>query len=260
MFEYDATTTRILEMPPYFFFTVIGVVFSTSLYILLLLKYDYDIPRYTKIFLISSGGLLIGARLLGALSGLYKALAGGESITMGTFLNTGIVFYGGLIGFVLTFLLICKMWNKGVDCGMLDLVAVCIPLFHAFARVGCFFAGCCYGIETDSWFSVLYTNHVNHEVFTALRLPIQLAEAVASVVIFVVLLLLLFKNKLKYHLLKVYLLIYAIMRIALELFRGDEARGVWNGISFSQIVSALIICICVGLITKSQRREKYEVH
>ena len=250
---YDATTARIFDMPPYFFFYIIGIVFSSSLFILLLLKYNYSIPRYTKIFFLSGIGLLIGAKLFGFLTGLYAAFAGKEAITVNTFFNTGIVFYGGLIGFVLSFLLICKIWNKKVDYEVVDIAVVCVPLFHFWGRLGCFFAGCCYGIENHSMFSVLYTTYIKGEIVTASRLPVQFIEAVIDIAIFVILLILLGKGRLKRHLLKAYLLMYAIMRILLEFFRGDLVRGVWNGISFSQVVSVAVIVSCVVII---KRRNK----
>lgn len=260
LFEYDATTTRILGMPPYFLFTIIGVVFASSLFMLFLLKYGYSIPRYTKIFFFSAGGLLIGAKLFGCLTGLYIALANNEPITLETFLNTGIVFYGGLIGFILSFLLICKIWNKKIDYGVVDLIAVCMPLFHSFARLGCFFAGCCYGIESDSWLSVRYTTRLYEETFTALRLPIQLIEAFVNILIFIILLFLLYKGKFRSHLLKVYLLMYATARIMLEFFRGDIVRGVWSGISLSQFISALIIISCTSLlIIKKPKENNYGI-
>jgi phosphatidylglycerol:prolipoprotein diacylglycerol transferase len=145
---YDATTTKIFDMPPYFFFYVIGVVFASSVFILLLLKFNYGIPRYTKIFFLSAACLLAGAKLFGFLTGLYRAAANKEAITIGTFLKTGIVFYGGMAGFLLSFLLICKIWNKSIDYGVVDIAAVCIPLFHFWGRLGCFFAVTATGKKT----------------------------------------------------------------------------------------------------------------
>jgi len=261
MFEYDATTTRIFEMPPYFFFTVVGIVFSLSFFILLLLKYDYNIPRYTKIFLFSNIGLLAGAKLFGFLTGLYITLANNEPISLHTFLNTGIVYYGGVFGFISTFILMCKVWNKKVEYGIIDLVVTCVPLFHFWGRLGCFFAGCCYGKESSSWLSVLYTTYAHKEIITTSRIPIQLIEAAFNIVIFIVLLFLLKKKKCERHLFKIYILMYASIRIILELFRGDINRGVWNGISFSQITSVFVIAICVLLtINKKTKEREHEIN
>ena len=66
---------------------------------------------------------------------------------------------GGLIGGVACFLAIYfifgrKYKNKLKDC--LPFIPLSIVIAHAFGRVGCFFAGCCYGIETDSWLGVKF--------------------------------------------------------------------------------------------------------
>jgi len=232
---------------------MVGIVFASSLFILLCLKYNYDIKRYTKIFFLSGIGLLIGAKLFGFLTGLYNALANNEAVTLNTFLNTGIVFYGGLIGLILSFLVISKIWNKKIDYGVLDILAVCIPLFHFWGRLGCFFSGCCFGIESHSVLSILYIVRVGEEVITASRFPVQLLEAVLNLGIFAVLMWLLFKRKFKERLLVVYLFTYATMRIVLEFFRGDLMRGVWNGVSFSQVVSAAIIVGCVVIVIKKMK-------
>ena len=246
--KYNATTTRIFGLTPYFFFAMIGVVCASSLFILLLLKYGFSISRYTKIFLLSGIGLIIGGNIFGFFSRLYVALANNEPINIDTFVTAGFVFYGGLIGFLLTFLLICKIWNKKIDYKIMDLVAVCIPLFHLWGRIGCFFAGCCYGIETHSMFSILYTTSVSGEIITASRIPIQLIESSFNILLFAILLTLLIKHKFKKQLMIIYLSAYAIMRIIIEFFRGDLHRGVWNGISFSQVVSVVILIICTLII------------
>jgi phosphatidylglycerol:prolipoprotein diacylglycerol transferase len=247
-------------MPPYFFFYVVGIVFASSAFILLLYKFDYSVTRYTKIFFLSAVGLLAGAKLFGFFTGLYRALVNKEAITLYTFQNTGIVFYGGLIGFLLSFLLICRIWNKSVDYGVVDIAAACIPLFHFWGRLGCFFAGCCYGRETRSAFSVLYTNHIEDEIVTVSRVPVQLIEAFLNVIIFAVMMILLFRQKFKGRLLIVYLFMYATMRIILELFRGDLARGVLHGISFSQIVSVIILISCTLMVSKKPKEEEYGIH
>ena len=255
MLSYN-TTAKILGLPPYFFFAMIGGIVASSVFIILLRKNYYSAKLYARILLYSSGGLLAGAKLFGVFTGLYSALANGTPLTWGIFTKTGIVFYGGLMGFIATFLFVCKKWNERIDYGVLDLVVVCIPLFHVFARGGCFFAGCCYGIETASPLSILYTNDIKGVLTTAQRIPVQFIESALELVIFSILLALLTKEKLRGHFLSIYLLIYAPTRIILEFFRGDEARGIWNGISFSQVVSVLIIITCLTRLVSGIRKKK----
>ena len=256
--EYDATLTKIFDIPPYTFFAVIGVVLASSLFILLLLKYGYNISRYTKIFFLSGFGMLIGAKIFGLLTGLYIALANNVPINFDIFLNTGIVFYGGMLGFLGTFLFICKIWDKKVDFGVVDVAVVCIPLFHFWGRLGCFFTGCCFGIENHSVLSILYTNHVSDEIVTVSRFPVQLFEASMNIMIFFTLLIVLKTKKLKGYLMFAYLIIYSTMRIIIEFYRGDVFRGVWNRISFSQLVSAIILIGCTLFLFKKIKRRGYK--
>ena len=253
MFEYNTTaTTRILGLPPYSFFSLIGFIFAAALFIILLRKRGFSIPRYMLIAALSVGGLFAGGRLFGILSGVYLLALNGQRVTSWVIFHTGIVFYGGLFGFILVFILVSKIWLKRIDPGSLDLVAVCIPLFHAWARVGCFTAGCCYGKATDSWFSVLYTNRIRGTVMTVSRIPVQLMETMFNIAIFTVLIILLSKKMLKEHLLIAYLILYPAARIVSELFRGDAIRGVWHGISFSQSVSVITVAVCIAIITRKK--------
>jgi len=254
--EYDATITKILDIPPYTFFAILGVVVASSLFILLLLKYGHSISRYTKIFFFSGAGMLIGAKVFGLLTGLYTALANKEPIHLNTFLDTGIVFYGGLLGFLAAFLFICKIWDKKINVDVVDVSVVCIPLFHFFGRIGCFFAGCCYGVENNSRLSIRYTTYINDEIVTASRLPVQLFETGINLMIFITLLIMLISKKLKGRLLFAYLIIYSTMRIIIEFFRGDLFRGVWNGISFSQVISVIILLGCTVFLASKYKNEK----
>lgn len=255
--KFDTTTAHIFTMPPYLFLSGIGVAFTGSVFILLLLKYDHNIPRYTKILLFSGIASLAGAKFFGWLASLYAALAGDAPLTMGM----GFVFYGGVVGFLSTFLLLCKLWGKTVDYAVVDLAVVCVPLFHFWGRLACFFAGCCYGMETHSSFSIMYTTYIGDDIVTASRIPIQLIEAGINGILFVILMKLLCYRRARGHLIFVYLISYTIARFFLEFFRADLDRGIWNGISFSQFVSVLVLIFCLTFIaiTKSRKKAYAEV-
>jgi phosphatidylglycerol:prolipoprotein diacylglycerol transferase len=64
-----------------------------------------------------------------------------------------------------------------------DMAAVIIPLFHSFARVGCFLGGCCYGIESKFGFTA-HGNHLVPDVNDVSRFPVQLLEAALNLVLF----------------------------------------------------------------------------
>lgn len=157
----------------------------------------------------------------------------------------GMVFYGGLIGGMIIAVLYCKKQKLDIRY-YADLFAPAIPLFHAFGRVGCFLGGCCYGIECQ-W-GVVYP----HETVT--RLPIQLFESVGDIVIFFILVILSHKKIKKGTLFLLYLIMYGILRIITEFFRGDVIRGFVWGISTSQWISMILIIVsCIIFFVRSRK-------
>lgn len=71
--------------------------------------------------------------------------------------KNGYVVYGGIIFGVLYGYLYCR--KKQVSfLKYFDLVMPSVAAAQGFGRIGCFFAGCCYGRQTDSWFHIIYTH------------------------------------------------------------------------------------------------------
>lgn len=165
----------------------------------------------------------------------------------------GMVYYGGLIGAILFGLLYCKIRKLNLG-DFSDSFAVGIPLFHAIARLGCFCAGCCYGIESPFGFTthdaiIDSANGVN-------RFPVQLLECGVNVLIFVALLILFRKGIMKGNLLLAYLIIYGVARFFIEFLRGDEYRGFLLFLSTSQWISLILIAISVLILYKNKRKVK----
>ncbi|MBQ9544421.1 MAG: prolipoprotein diacylglyceryl transferase, partial [Clostridia bacterium] len=166
----------------------------------------------------------------------------------------GNVFYGGLVGSIISTLIYTK-YSKVMDREItLNDLAVCIPLFHSFGRIGCFFGGCCYGKESGFGFVMAHNDFVP-EAIGVRRFPVQLAEALCNALLFIVLLYL-YKKKRK-RLIIVYLASYSVIRFVLEFFRGDLIRGIYFGLSTSQWISIIIFsyCLIFWIIKKRQRLE-----
>ena len=99
-------------------------------------------------------------------------------------LGSGFVFYGGLFGGILGYYLGVKI----AKCNFSDFVSFfvfIVPLVHGFGRIGCFCAGCCYGIPYEGFFSVFPTMNLIKKITkttavgTAMRAPDNLL-AIAS--------------------------------------------------------------------------------
>lgn len=166
----------------------------------------------------------------------------------------GSVYYGGLVGIIVATIIYTKA--RKLNFGEYsDIVAVGIPLFHFFGRIGCFLAGCCYGVEWEH--GVTYHNAIVEEANGVARLPVQLIESGLNLLLFLFLLYLCLKSKCKDRLLPIYLIVYPTYRFILEFFRGDSYRGFLFGLSTSQLISIILLAIAIPwMIIKTVKQKK----
>lgn len=158
----------------------------------------------------------------------------------------GFVFYGGLLGVIAGILLVTKVMSRDPR-EMLDFAAPAFPLFHAFARIGCLFAGCCYGIPW-SWGVVLQGE-------TVIRFPVQLLESLCDLAIFLLLLWYGHRTGSGRNSFTLYMTGYAFCRFFLEFLRGDTVRGLWPpGLSTSQYISLAILAVFAAARLRARRR------
>lgn len=207
-----------------------------------------DELELTTVLLWSAPGVIIGGHLLYGITNLkniVSVILNGENII--SFLNyfSGNVFYGGLIGGILSALIYSKVAHINFR-KYIDNAALFIPLFHFFGRIGCFLSGCCYGKECSFGFVYKYSliesaNHVR-------RFPIQLVEAGGNMIIFLILCYLFHNKRFEKKLLSVYLVMYSILRFSTEFFRGDFYRGFLFSLSTSQIISIILFVVGVTSI------------
>lgn len=165
----------------------------------------------------------------------------------------GSVFYGGMIGAILTIKLYCK--KKKLGKRYLDIAAICFPLFHFFGRVGCFLGGCCYGMESK--FGVTYHYSVAPGANGVSRFPVQLIEAIFNLGLAVFLYAMFRKKKWSGNLIHIYFYAYPIFRFADEFLRADTYRGFLWRLSTSQWISIiLVIANTVTLLWNCRKTRK----
>lgn len=147
----------------------------------------------------------------------------------------GFVFYGGLIGGIFGMWLYCRQF-KLKFLSYLDHAAIFMPLVHAFGRIGCFCAGCCYGIPYDGIFAVTFPTGTFGLAGVSL-FPVQLLESALNLLLFVVMLLVFYHPRKPGRAAGTYLAAYAVLRFSLEFLRYDAVRGGFWGLSTSQWIS-----------------------
>jgi len=162
-----------------------------------------------------------------------------------TFFLVGFVFYGALIGLIIGIFIESKRRNKPITT-YTDTFLRLLPLGQGIGRIGCYFNGCCYGIQSDSLIAIPYPiNGVYVSV-----IPVQIIEALFCLSLGIVLLTIQ-SNKQGFYT-HIYLICYAIFRFIIEFFRGDEIRGLWIGLSTSQWISLVIIIFSLSFYLKNR--------
>ena len=171
------------------------------------------------------GGAIVGAKALFVVLG-WEHYARGELRFWADF-SVGFVFFGGLLGALLAGAVFARLRRLEFTRGA-DYFAVAVPLGHAFGRIGCFFAGCCYG----------RSGH-----------PVQLYEALGLALIALA----------SRHVLgrveagvavrgtafRVYLGLYGALRVVLDPLRGDGRPERFLGLSHQQGIALCAITLAL---------------
>jgi phosphatidylglycerol:prolipoprotein diacylglycerol transferase len=171
--------------------------------------------------------------------------------------RAGGVFYGGLLGALGVGLWLVRRYGLPVWTTA-DLFAPGIALGHVIGRVGCLLAGCCYGQPTEAAWGITFTHPVAAaNVGTPLGLPLhptQVYDAGAELLILVVLLVMERRGRgFPGRTFWLYMLLYAISRYVVEIYRGDPRGMVW-GMSTSQFVSLLVIPLAIVMLLRLRSR------
>jgi len=167
--------------------------------------------------------------------------------------RSGGVFYGGLMLSFATGLWLVRRYRLPVW-ATADMYAPGIALGHVVGRFGCLLAGCCYGRPTTLPWGLTFTDplaalNVGTPLGTPLH-PTQLYDAGAELIILIVLLVMERRGR-TFHgrTFWLYILLYAISRFVVEMFRGDP-RGTVLGLSTSQFVSLLILPVSLVMLLR----------
>lgn len=206
-------------------------------------KFTYDI------FLLACVAIGLGLGFAVLFQLLFDAIKG-------VIRGSAMTFYGGLVGGIATFLIgyflvLKKKYPEARFSGdVLPIAPACITMAHAFGRIGCFLAGCCYGKETSSWLGVKFPG-MEHSVY-----PTQLFEALFLFILTAVLFYVAIKKRSVYNL-SIYLFSYGIFRFLLEFLRGDDRGAFLLSLSPSQWFSIVAIFASIILFIIFKKKNGY---
>lgn len=167
--------------------------------------------------------------------------------------QNGWVVYGGIIGGVLTSWGYIR-FKKEDFVRYLDLVLPAVALAQGFGRIGCFFAGCCYGRETDSALGITYWQS-DFAPNGVKLVPTQIYSSIGDFAIAFLLMTYAKKKPAKGRVAAGYCIMYSIGRFIIEMFRNDY-RGEYGPFSTSQLISIFILAIGIGMYVWAGKKEK----
>jgi len=134
----------------------------------------------------------------------------------------GLSSLGAILGILITATLYLKILNQPL-LPILDRLSLYAPLIMITMRIGCFLAGCCYGLETDLPWGITYTNT---ECFAPLCVqlhPTQLYSAFALSLVFLTLYFAQSVLKKPGELFSLLLFLLGLERFLLDFIRGDRS-------------------------------------
>ena len=236
-----------LRVPMYGLCMALGILAGGGLMLARGKRMGCDVNDLIVVMACAAGGALLGAKGLYIVSS-YGLRAAWESLRRGDlrFLTEGgLVFYGGLLG-GMAGALAGVYFTKQAPETVCALAAPSVPLGHAFGRLGCYFAGCCYGVAYDGPLAAITPYAPGG------RFPVQLLEAALNLALAAALLRLSRRRPRRLSLLYIYLALYAVERFLLEYLRGDEIRGSLGALSTSQIISAALLAASLALLWRER--------
>lgn len=168
--------------------------------------------------------------------------------------QSGFLLFGGIIGGLLAFFIYCRQYR--VDA---DQLAPCLiptaPLLTACCRLGCFGAGCCYGVAWEGPLAIVNTHSLLGLNGVPL-FPVQLLAVILNLALFLIMLTWppLRPPAPACRIVGFYLAMCAVGRFGLEFLRGDHGHELWPGFSGMQWFCLPLLLLGLCLIWRSQHK------
>lgn len=240
-------------LPVYNLFVGIGAIFGLLFFESQIKKRNIKFDVDKKIYF----SLIISIFLGYSGSKFFEMIYKHSNLSLHIFVSTGLTFLGALLSGAISFFIVNRLF-KTDNSEAFNLLSPSFLLFHAFGRIGCFFAGCCYGKPTDLFIGVTYPKGVipiEHLGSTMKLHPVPLYESLfLFLLFFVIIRFVAFEMRTA-----AYFLGYSFFRFFIEFLRGDY-RGFFltEYLSPSQTISILFFIIGLFLILKSKNKSDME--
>ena len=219
-----------LSIDMYTIWIVVGIIACLIFTIFAMKRCGYSSSASDTVIIIGIIAIIVGWLSAVLFQALYNYIANPSK----GFHFGGMTFIGGLLGGIITFIGVYFIYVYGINPRLKEgnffksdmnkgiwflvrIAPISITIAHAFGRIGCLFAGCCYGQRTDEWYGI-WNAELGYKT-----VPVQLYESIFLFVLAIVMIVLLFKFHSK-DTMAIYLVSYGIWRFIIEFFRADNAE------------------------------------
>lgn len=230
-----------LLMDPYKVMVFFGIIACLSTQYFNFGQHGYPLKRRLQVLVLTSIGIIIGA--ICSVFGFWQN-SGVLKLPPNEWLeHIGLTAYHGMIGAWLSFCIGSRILGMEVSKAS-SIAAPCIVIFFAFGRIGCSFAGCCYGRG-------VHLNFMGHEFY---NIPTAQIEAIFLLSLYIALQLFIKKYRTI-----ITILSYSIFRFFNEYLRGDNRGSLIPGIPFStaQIISLTLFIIMMVALAYSGIKKRH---
>jgi phosphatidylglycerol:prolipoprotein diacylglycerol transferase len=215
-------------LPTYGLMAALGMIFGLAIVFRLARFRGMDPDQMWNLGGIAAFSGIVGSKLLMLLVDWRDYAEDPRRLFSIATLQSGGVFSGGLL-----LAIVCVWWyvrRHGISfLSAADVFAPGVALGHAFGRIGCLAAGCCYGRETHVPWAITFHNPWAAEFSgTPLNVPLhptQLYEFVAELINFAFLYWLCKRKSFEGQIIALFMIVYGIERFVFEFYRGDPGRG-----------------------------------
>ncbi|MBO5606866.1 MAG: prolipoprotein diacylglyceryl transferase [Treponema sp.] len=233
-------------VPVYSLCIILGMFAGGSVAVLIAKRFNVSRDDTIYSYIYALLGLVAGAKILYLLL-IIKSIP--EIISrygLLPLLQGGFVIYGGIAGAFCGVFIYARQFKMQARPLCSTLITV-TPLVQAFGRIGCLFAGCCYGIECAGPICITLNK--------TKRFPVQILSSVLDFALFIFLLFT-SKTKLKTKQVELYAIGYSVIRFFCEFFRGDTDRGFLGPLSTSQWISIIFFSWAVFSLIKFRAKKQ----
>jgi phosphatidylglycerol:prolipoprotein diacylglycerol transferase len=264
-------------LPIHAYGVMLGLAMIVGWFLAMRLAKEDGIPQETAgaIYMWTAVWAIVGARILWGITNPDELKS--NPLRLVFVWEGGLVAYGGMIGGFLASWYGCRK-NKIPLLRWADVSAPSVVLGTAITRVGCLLFGCDYGARTDKPWGIRFPqnppwhanpapawqHHFNQHLVTQAdrySLPVhptQIYEMLAGLLIFALVMFLRRVRKFSGEVFVGWVLGYGILRSIIEIFRDDDDRGIYGGISTSQWIGMTSSVLAIVLLVKLYQKYRQD--